>query len=272
MTDSAKENQKIFKTLADTFINKPVQSERSTVLSNSVPYFSLSSLVVSLISLVVALWVFRKNYVLGLALRILSTFRSVVADDPFKLAYPTITPTFDIKSDSIHDSQIDIKLIIIIIIILATMMALILLYSMIKKLKKFRTPSSVLTLKINSLHHCVMVPIVTIPYCPSFWKISDPEMVKQISLQGRFRPCLQIQWKDCSIKGIDGQVFKKFPETLHISFCKGVYIRKILSTKFYVTPYFIHDNVVFHVENNAKWNSVTETSSLLDVCDDQTHV
>lgn len=120
-----------------------------------------------------------------------------------------------------------------------------------------------------------MIPIVKLPHCPSFWRISNIELVNEIALNGYLRPCLQIKWKTSRIIGLDGQSFHLLPKKMHVSICKGICLRKILATRFYVTPYFLHDNVVFQVTSKVDDSSmlpVNEATRLTTSGDEETPV
>lgn len=116
------------------------------------------------------------------------------------------------------------------------------------KLFKFRkTPT--LMLEITNMKHCVFVPIMKLPLCPSHSNLSVPETISDLKVSGPFfKPKLQITWSDFTVQDVLTDNISQVPEEVTLTIFQSRKIARILQT-----PFFVH----IHSEHNGYLSPVS---------------
>ena len=120
-------------------------------------------------------------------------------------------------------------------------------------LYKRRSRGTILHLEVTSGCHCVMVPIMSLPLCPSYYKFSNPT-ITDISVTS-FPSCrLTADWQPFTV--VDKQSGKSInvPNSENIGMMANRKLKKILRQPFCVYLYISHDGV----------STLLKQSSLLD--------
>ena len=90
-------------------------------------------------------------------------------------------------------------------------------------------------LEITNGLSCVVVPIVTLPLCPTDWDIIIPDNLSNMRISGTCFARLHAQWPGFSITGINTKHVIPIPEDITIIFYTALKLRKIFKT-----PFFCH--------------------------------
>ena len=113
-------------------------------------------------------------------------------------------------------------------------------------IRKFRTTShkSNLMLEVTDGNNCVLIHILKLQQCPSFWYLS--KNVKPIlDVKGCLISRLCIDWDSLEMVNKNGTSCK-FPEQIYINPYKALKLRKIFQNKsFYAHSTIVHNNMVY---------------------------
>ena len=79
--------------------------------------------------------------------------------------------------------------------------ALTLLITLIYFVRKYlnKPKQNTMLLELTCGNYCVLIPIKSLPLCPSFWKVQLPSSIKSIDVQGYLFPTVYFEWSDFKI-------------------------------------------------------------------------
>ena len=89
-----------------------------------------------------------------------------------------------------------------------TCCTVILLIVMLVYLCKRKNKSITLMLELTCGDVCVMIPLKSLPLCPSYWSVQLPASIRLIKVTGTVRPKLEINWSDIKIQNkLNNKIF-----------------------------------------------------------------
>lgn len=102
---------------------------------------------------------------------------------------------------------------------------------------------SVIQLEVTNGEFCVLVPVITLPMCPSYCQIAVPSDISALQLTGPwYNKSLSLAWSKFSLTNLVNRKSLVIPTKLHITAIQYFKLRRILSK-----PFFVY----LHVEHNG---------------------
>ena len=232
MAQAAKTKQVVFQSLAHSLL---YDQENDHPWSMSL-VFSLVSLIVSLMTFIGAIWLFRKTYILAMAIQLLQ--------DPIKVATEQI-PVFDYydhATDSSHDTnqQTDVdKYVSNLVIYNATVISVILFSCIAIKIAKWVNRAAANTtflLEVTNGKESLALDIVNLAKDAHVWQLTQrtPPTLKVI---GSVLPHLQLHWHGTNL--ISDALSIAPPSRVKISFLKARSLKRIIQKGNYESQCYI---------------------------------
>ena len=93
-------------------------------------------------------------------------------------------------------------------------------------------PHTKVLLEISNGLHCITIPIITLPLCPSDWDITAPDNIFNLRVTGTFVTRFHAQWSGLYIVNIHTKQEIAIPETFSINPITARILRSVLRTPF----------------------------------------
>lgn len=203
MVNVAKKDQIIFKSLAEPLLegNIAIDSSWPTV-SDIVDFVALGIAILAILGFIFMFFKVRKILAI---ISILQQVKQVKSESalpsfvykPFQPA--TSSPTeFESLLQEFSWNHASVLLSSIVISVLFV-------FSMYHWFSKRNLKCTQIILELTTGGECVLVPVLTLPLCPSFWQIDPPSQIHSISVNlSLFASKMFINWSDFSVTNIKG--------------------------------------------------------------------
>ena len=89
---------------------------------------------------------------------------------------------------------------------------------------------------------CVIVEVLSLPLCPSYFNIRYPSAITDLKISGVFQPILSINWPNFQVINIMTEHKIIVPYKISISIMTAVRLRKILKESFCANIVILHHN------------------------------
>ena len=109
---------------------------------------------------------------------------------------------------------------------------------------KSRSKKTTLMLELTCGDVCVMIPLKSLPLCPSYWSVQLPASIELVKVTGTFRPKLEIKWSDIKIQNkLNNKVFP-VSSVYSINWFTANKINHMTKKVFDVYFYWSHDGLL----------------------------
>ena len=250
MATAAKKDAVIFKHLAEPLANGLVSIPKAWPDTNA--FLIFGTMAATVLAWIVCIILVIKLRKMSIALSVMQQVVHVKSQTLPMLVYqkPSVSTEKPVSLEQLILSEISwvhgVFILCMCIIFILIVFLCILLY-------KKRSRGTILHLEVTSGCHCVMVPIMSLPLCPSYYKFSNPT-ITDISVTS-FPSCrLTADWQPFTV--VDKQSGKSInvPNSVNIGMMANRKLKKILRQPFCVYLYISHDGV----------STLLKQSSLLD--------
>jgi hypothetical protein len=217
----ARNGQTIVKYLSESILDAQISWTDTTSI------ITLISVTMSTICIMICMYLLFRLKTLSTSIVLLSkptvvhSLHNIILDYNTKMT-TTITPNviLDYFSD-FHDS--------VMLGILGILLLLILFYLIFGNRKR---NTNCLAIELTTGKKCVILPILLLSVCPSYWDITAPTSIHNLRIDGYIRPTLSLDWPDFAVKSKISQISLHIPDHIRISFATlnittifGLYIR-----------------------------------------------
>ena len=113
-------------------------------------------------------------------------------------------------------------------------------------IRKMRHAS--VALEITDGHRCVVVPLVSIPFCPKFYHVKTEQNFSNFKVVGYVRPSFMWQPGSLVISHLLDGTMLHIPVIVNMSWWDAIKLRKILSKPFYAYLICQHANHAYHMK------------------------
>ena len=238
---AAKQDNLIFKTLAEPLLSGDISLQSTWPDVNAI--LSLCSLGIASLSIFAFVFLFCKTRKMAMTLAILQQFSNVKSQSVPSFIYVKPTQLSQADSDNTMErvtsffssefSWVHASVILSIIVLLFLFILICYLY----KSKQKRCTS--LVLEVTCGGNCVVIPILDLSLCPSYYEFSRPS-VQDLTVAS-FPSCkLFAVWTSFNVTNKLTQKCVQIPTTLPLSFLQFFRIQKILNQPFNAYIYVTH--------------------------------
>ena len=104
---------------------------------------------------------------------------------------------------------------------------------MLYKHYQFKRKSKI-CLEITSEHSCILIDVIQLPMCPSFYEINIPTSISDLEVKGDwYSPKLHVKWPEFTIKDSKSSTIKTIKSELCITFWQAFKLKSILKDTFF---------------------------------------
>ena len=257
MAAAAKKEQKVFKSLAEPLIDGLIDIAPSWPTTNDI--MSLVAVCVGALAIVSCIFMFCKLRKMSVALLVLqqvqnastATVPSFVYDVP-KAPVSTSEPIIDILFSEFSWAHASVIIGIVVIIIMSIVLWLL------WRLKS--NQSTYLALELTSGGNCVVVPIMFLSLCPSYYRISQP-VIRDVSIESFPNLKLKGTWSPFTVT--DKRTGKSMPVpcTVDLGLWSYFRVKKILQQPFSAYILIVHNSYAFPVIRQIESDTISITSN-----------
>lgn len=232
IAQATKKDKVIFKSLSESMLDGQISAIESWPDFNGI--ISLVALGLSIIMTVACVLLFNKVRALTTALILLQKSPSISA-----FVTPITPPTFNfvrnVQSTTPETYNIDFisqlgqwpSLVLTSLTIISFCVALHYIYTQCRS-----QPHTQVLLEVSNGLHCVVIPILNLPLCPSDWEISTPSNIGNLRISGTFITRFHVDWSGFYIVNINTKQEIPIPDTIQINPIKARILKNVMSTTF----------------------------------------
>ncbi|KAL3891541.1 hypothetical protein ACJMK2_003800 [Sinanodonta woodiana] len=245
----AKNNQRIFSSLAESMLSGEISVDEDSWF-DSKSIMTIVSLSMSILNTSAIVWLIWRFRTLATAL---SLIQATKAEPTVHFQY-TIAPTttapnwFTTVSDVLTWDHL-----IFTVSIMTFAIALIQVYKWVPQ-SNARTK---LRLEITTGVQCVLVDILQLGLCPSYWNITGPLMIDNLHVTGYLRPRLHVAWTGFKLTKANTNFELTMPTSFSIDLVSAIKLRSIFSKPFCAHVIWTHHDITFPLRPDG---SVSECS------------
>lgn len=98
---------------------------------------------------------------------------------------------------------------------------------------------SKIVLELTNGHECILIPVLNLPLCFSFWKICPPSKIYEIDVYVHpFSSKMQIHWTDFNVTNISGTRTIHVKSTFPLNFFAALEAKKITQQPFDIQVFY----------------------------------
>ena len=232
MAKAAKQDQKIFKNLAEPLIDGRIDI-LSTSLTDMNSIFTFVSIGIAILCFIMCIFLIVKTRKLALAIMVLQQIPQ---------ARSQTIPSFIYKNENVNDQSVKqsasslewfskefawdhASVIIASIVLILLFVILILIY------KSRSCKGSTIVLELSSGGDCVVVPLLHLSLCPSYYKIS-PQLIDDVSVTSFPNCLLKIIWSHFTVTDVRTQTTINVPCSISLNWFTYYKVKKVLQQPF----------------------------------------
>ena len=237
MAQKAKKDAVIFQSLAEPLLGGEIELDPDWLSTTHLMLFATMSIAAaSLIALILMFFKLRKLAIMFHVLQ--SSVGTVKANYVPSFHYKsTVTET---PTDSNLFENLQISWDHGIFVITTFTLLIIVIYLVYKSWNKSKT--NTILLELTSGNRCVVLPIKSLPLCPSFWDVHLPSDIKSIDVQGVFFPTVYFEWSDFKLINKTNDKSISVGSIYHMNPLSAYKLRQILSKPYDAYFYWSHSN------------------------------
>ncbi|CAC5399809.1 unnamed protein product [Mytilus coruscus] len=232
IAQATKKDKVIFKSLSESMLDGQISAIESWPDFNGI--ISLVALGLSIIMTVAYVLLFNKVRALTTALILLQKSPSISA-----FVTPITPPTFNfvrnVQSTTSETYKVDFisqlgqwpSLVLTSLTIISFCVAIHYIYTQCRS-----QPHTQVILEVSNGLHCVVIPILNLPLCPSDWEISAPSNIGNLRVSGTFITRFHVDWSGFYIVNINTKQEILIPDTIPINPIKARILKSVISTTF----------------------------------------
>lgn len=239
MAEIVKKDGIIFKSLTEPLLTGEIKLDTDwPTTDNILTYCSIGAIVLLLILLLGTMFKVRKLAIMVATLQNAKNTHAFVTDTPSFI--------FTKKADSEYEQPgttftIDLTLdqanFILLCVIVCYILTVVYRYFRFKRVSK-------LCLEVTCGQQCVLVDLVQLPMCPTHFKVTFPEDVNNLEIQGYFSPKLFVSWPGFAIKNVLTNKFVNVTNRVKLSPFTAAKLRSILKRPYHVYIYKVHHGIM----------------------------
>jgi hypothetical protein len=240
MAKAAKNDALIFQTMTDPLLYGDIALQNDWPSSDDILLYCTTAVTSFCLIIIV---------VLSLKLRKVLITLSILQKSTVKTAHAATVPSFVYKKptttqspDSYFLQNLDIRLEHYILTF--TVLTMILVFILVIKKCTIRNRSTQIIAEITNGKTCIHFPLHNLSLCPNYWKITVPQEISCIQVQGLWNPIVTFSWDVFKIQNIlNEQVFHISPY-IKVNCLKSKRLRNIMKTTYSVHFYVKHKNLL----------------------------
>lgn len=98
-----------------------------------------------------------------------------------------------------------------------------------------------IVLELTNGHECILIPVLNLPLCPSFWKICPPSNIHEIDVYVHpFSSKMQIDWTDFNVTNISGTRTINVKSIIPLNFFAALQAKRITQQPFDIQVFVTH--------------------------------
>lgn len=98
-----------------------------------------------------------------------------------------------------------------------------------------------IVLELTNGHECILIPVLNLPLCPSFWKICPPSNIHEINVHVHpFTSKMRIHWTDFNVTNISGTRTINVKSTIPLNFFAALQAKRITQQPFDIQVFITH--------------------------------
>ena len=238
MVVKAKKDETIFQSLAEPLLDGQINVPQSW--PNASDIMVIVALSLSAFSICCLILMFFKTKKLAASLMILQQIQQVKAfsTDMPSLIYKHIT------SKPLEPINIEIDLGWEHVNLFFTVLNTILLIVIILKYMQRRKSSSIL-IEILSVQHCVIVPILSLPLCPSHYQINPPTDITDFEVIGPWSAWkLKFNWTNFTVSNLTSAQNLTVPSVVSLNIFTAMRLKKLMKQQSFVHMFSEHNDLL----------------------------
>ncbi|KAK3099326.1 hypothetical protein FSP39_002667 [Pinctada imbricata] len=249
---ATREDQKVFKSLAEPILDGQIKLEPSWPSNTDI--IALVSLSVAALCMVVLAILIFKIRKLSVALLVLQQVQHAKTQTVPSFIYNAVRPTTTESSSVLNFLQEDISwshlsVIIGIVVIVILVLILALLYK--SKSKKCTS----ITLELTSGGTCVMIPVMELSMCPSYYDIPAP-IIRGLSLTSFPGMKLMASWSPFTVTDVRTKTSFVVPNTITLNVFDYVKTKKILNQPYSAYFHVVHHDIAWSLKHEKREISI----------------
>ena len=240
---AVKKDQKVFHNLAEPILDGLIGVPQTWPDFSAILGFS--AIAISIFAIVLCIITFCKVKKLATSLLVLQQVQNAVSTTVPSFIFHIDTPTtssysnfFTTEFSWIHASVIIGTIVFVLILIVLFLL-----------LKYKSRKCTILALELTSGGKCVIVPIMNLSLCPSYYQLSKPH-IRDVSLGRLPSRSLIVTWSPFHIVDKRSKVSVPVPSTFGLNILNYLKCRQILLQPFSAYVVVIHNNYAFYLNND----------------------
>lgn len=98
-----------------------------------------------------------------------------------------------------------------------------------------------IVLELTNGHECILIPVLNLPLCPSFWKICPASNIHEIDVYVHpFTSKMRIHWTDFNVTNISGTRTINVKSTIPLNFFAALQAKRITQQPFDIQVFITH--------------------------------
>ena len=239
MAQAAKNDSLIFQSLSEPLLHGSISLENDWPDFNAILIFVTMSIAV--LSFLACIWSFFKIRKLIAMVTVLQQVSSVKSEAPsfiYELHPKVKDSDTSINSQLLTDFSWNHASVIISSLVMCTLLCIVLF----QWYKSQGRKCTKIMIEITSGGECVLIPVIQLPLCPSFWHIVPPSEIFDVRVvSSYFHHELVLQWPNFKITNVTNTRSINVQTSFKLSLLQKYYVGKILRQ-----PYDIHILLVHH--------------------------
>ena len=240
MAERTKKDQVIFSTLAESLVDGEITIDEE-VWPKKEDVMSLIALTVGGINIIAIIWLIYKVRILSAAI-LMSTRLPQVSSLRLQYTLP-ITTTPSSWSDILNENlKWDHGVFVISFLTFGGL--LVLLYSHFMK----RPRNTRICLEITTGFECVLLDVMNLPLCPSYFTIRYPDSITDFKIKGLLSPRLFVNWPNFQVTNKITAHRIMLPASVPISLISARRLKRILSQSFCAHVIIAHHDIASPIQ------------------------
>lgn len=245
MAEMAKKDAVIFQSLTEPLLGGQIKLDTDWPSSDDIILYVNSAVTIVLTALLI--WTILQYKKLATSIAVLNKVQNCkgMATDIPSFIY--VQPAKPIEEENILKLPDNITWEHAYFALLATLITIVLI--MLWKHYQFKCKSKI-CLEITCGHHCLLLDVIQLPMCPSYYDIQVPASISDIEVKGHwYAPKLHVSWPDFTIKNSQTNEEITIKSKLKITFWTAFKLKTILKKNFFVYLYKRHYGIMIPIRH-----------------------
>ena len=245
MAETAKKDAVVFQSLTEPLLDGQIQLDTDWPSSDNILLYVNTAITIALTALLI--WTILKYKKLATSVTVLNKIQNCKGMATNIPSFIYVQPAKPIKEENVLKLPESITWEHAFFALLTTLIVIVLI--MLWKHYQFKCKSKI-CLEITCGYQCVLIDVVQLPMCSSYYDILVPASISDIDVKGHwYAPKLQVFWPDFIIKSSLTNEEISIPSKLNISLWTAFKLRTVLKKKFFVYLYKRHYGIMIPIRH-----------------------